>query len=172
MSWQVYRLKEGEKKFILVGCGYRLSGEVWRGAMKGDVFWGLKALESPVLASRLLRRWRVAAPRRFASEDNTGLSRKYVEFLPLAFGASFALRFAEYVPSELLRDLKVAFGGIGTARKEPDHEESPRAALQHSPEAAGGRGTRRHVQRQDRQPARSRQDPRTQGEVGRRKKRS
>lgn len=168
MSWEVLRLKRNERAFIIRGHGFVLHGEVWRGAMKGDVYWGLKALESPTLAAWLRQRWRVAAPRRFASEDNTGVNRKYIEFEPLASGAPFALRFQEYVPTELLQSLRAAFGGA--SQKEPEDEEHAGAAVLDSPEGALGRGAGRPVEGEDRQPAGPRQDPRPKGKVVKRRR--
>lgn len=119
-GWEVYKLKKDEKSFIVVGHGHRLPGKVWQGAMKGDVFEGLRTLQSPINRQRVHRKWEVEAPQRFggADEANTGKNRKYLVFKS-GTAASFVLRFEQTIPSELIRDLRVAFGGA----KEQSHEE-------------------------------------------------
>lgn len=36
-GWQAFKLKMGERRFLLVGLGERVHGEVYQGAMKQDV---------------------------------------------------------------------------------------------------------------------------------------
>lgn len=111
MSWELTRFKEGEKKFVLSGQGMRLYGEVWRGAMKGDAFWGLKALMIPSCRENLIHGpWKIVVPRQVGASKNTGQDRRFVEFVSDK-GPGFMLRFSSYVPPEVIAALREAFRG-------------------------------------------------------------
>ena len=146
-SWQVVKLKEGEAGFQLVGDGQRFHGRVHQGLMKGDTFWGLKALEYPACRERVIHAWEIKVPRVYGGQyDNTGAGRKFLCFF--APGApSFTLRFEEYVTPLLLSALREAYSGrAGVLKrqheKESGHEESEREAVERSAQAGadGGQG--------------------------------
>lgn len=128
-GWQVFKHHEGERRFLLVGYGMRISGEVWRGAMKNDVFWGIKGLEHPQARQRVLNNWRVVRRRKIGGVSVEEAGR--LVFLESPRSAQVVLRFSQTVPSELLVALREAFEGPPQpTRKEPDREESlPEAQL-------------------------------------------
>lgn len=165
MAWTLFKLKPGEKRFIVVGHGYRLHGYLYQGPMKGDVFWGLKALESGHPArAKVLRRWTVEIPRKFggAEHKNTGRDRKWLVFHSGA-AASFVLRFEETIPDELVRDLRIAFR---EPEKESPHEEPAADPLVDPPGQAAGPGAGNGDDR-NRHAAGPDQDPSHQGLEGR-----
>jgi hypothetical protein len=145
MTWQVVKLKEGELGFQLIGDGQRWHGRVHQGAMRSDVFWGLKALEYPGCREKVAHAWELRVPRVYLGHDNTGPHRRYLCFFAPG-AASFVLRFEEYVSPLLLSALKEAYSGragvLKRQQKESGHEDSDREAVEHPPGARpdGGQG--------------------------------
>lgn len=121
-AWQVNRHKYGEKAFVLVGMGMMLRGEVWRGSMKDDVYFGIKALEHPQARERVVHNWTSPLRRRVGAVPNTGADRRFV-ILEAPDAAQVVLRFDQTIPTELIRDIRIAFAGPqARARKETAHE--------------------------------------------------
>lgn len=157
MSWQVFKLKEGEHGFRVVGYGVTLDGELWQGgAMKNDPYWGLKALEHPACRPRVLRSWKVAAPRYVSGLVNVGADRRFLRF-EARDAAPFVLRFQQYVPAELIAALKIAFAGPD--RKEITDEVPPADPVLDPPGAPERHLPRRPVGGEDRQPPEDGQHP-------------
>lgn len=151
MSWEVYKLKLGEKRFLLVGNGLRFHGEVWQGAQKGDVFWGLKAMEIPACRARLLHSWRIETPYFYSGQKNRGQDRRYLRFVSSTTGP-FVLRFEETVTAELLDDLRTAFSAPHVRKEVRDEKHAGEAELDPAG-AAEGRGAGGSVEGEDRNPA-------------------
>lgn len=110
MNWRVTKIKEGELGFRLVGDGQAWHGRVHQGAMKRDVFWGLKALEYHGCREKVAHPWEIRVPKVYLGQDNAGPHRRYLCFFaPEA--APFVLRFEEYVTPLLLSALREAYSG-------------------------------------------------------------
>ncbi len=143
MSWQVVKLKEGELGFQLVGDGQRWHGRVHQGAMRSDVFWGLKALEYHGCREKVGHAWELRVPRVYLGQDNTGPHRHHLCFFAPG-AASFVLRFEEYVTPLLLSALKEAYSGRAGTRNQPTEggasENATREAVEHSPDRGAERG--------------------------------
>jgi hypothetical protein len=137
--WQVNRHKYGEKAFILVGMGMMLRGEVWRGAMRDDTFWGIKALEHPQARERVVHNWTSPLRRQVGTVPNTGTDRRFV-FLEAPDAAQVVLRFDQTIPTELIRDIRIAFAGpqARANQKETADEVQRPEAIQHPPLPPGG----------------------------------
>ena len=133
-AWQVFRHKYGEKRFSLVGMGMTLVGEVWRGAMKDDIYFGIKGLEHPQARQRVLNNWRVVRRRKIDGVSVEEAGR--LVFLESPRSAQVVLRFSQTVPSELLAALREAFEG--PIRKEPEREEHDSEAQLDPPLPPGG----------------------------------
>lgn len=157
-GWQVFKHHEGERRFLLVGYGMRISGEVWRGAMRNDTFWGVKGLEHPQARQRVLNNWKVVRRRKIDGVSVEEAGR--LVFLESPRSAQVVLRFSQTVPSELLAALREAFEG--PTRKEPEREEHVPEAQLDPPLPPGG-----HRPGFDEDPAReaaqARQHPGIQG---------
>lgn len=139
MNWQVNRHKYGEKVFVLVGLGMTLRGEVWRGAMRDDTYWGIKALELPQARERVIHNWTSPLRRLVDTAPNTGADRRFV-FLEAPDAAQVVLRFDKPVPMELIRDLRISFAGpqARVKQKETVHEVQPPEAVLDPPLPPGG----------------------------------
>ena len=162
-AWQVNRHKYGEKAFVLVGMGMTLRGEVWRGAMKDDTYYGIKALEHPQARERVVHNWTSPLRRQVGATVNTGADRRFV-ILEAPDAAQVVLRFDQTVPAELIRDIRVAFAGPqARAKAQGDrHEVDDPEAVLDPPLPPGG-----HRPGLDEDPAReapeARHRPRRQG---------
>lgn len=166
MPWLAPRLKKDDRSFILFGEGVRMQGTVWRGRMAGDVLFGLKALVNPALRQHLVRTWKISTPRSYAGADNSGDERKVLVLSAsgAAGGAApVVLKFAQTVPPELLRDLKIAFSGRGELSHgkvlgDPERQLGP-------PQKAPGHRSRRR-QPADRHAPEDELDPSLRGQEG------
>lgn len=137
-TWQVNRHKYGEKAFVLVGMGMMLRGEVWRGSMKDDVYFGVKALEHPQARERVIHNWTSPLRRQVGTVPNTGADRRFV-ILEAPDAAQVVLRFDQTIPTELIRDIRIAFAGPqARARKETADEVRTREAVLDPPLPPGG----------------------------------
>jgi hypothetical protein len=140
-AWQVNRHKYGEKAFILVGMGMMLRGEVWRGAMTSDVYYGIKALEHPQARERVVHNWTSPMRRQVGTVPNTGADRRFV-FLEAPDAAQVVLRFDKPVPTELIRDFRIAFAGPqarANQKETADEVQPPEAVLDPSLPPGGHR---------------------------------
>lgn len=170
MSWLVAKQKEGEPGFQLVGDGQRFHGRVHQGAMRADVFWGLKALEYPACREKVVHAWEIKAPRLYAGHDNAGPGRRFLCFWAPG-AASFVLAFEEYVTPALLLALRQAYSGVAKTlhlpKEEKDHEDSHGEAVV---DPAGARPERGQGDGGERagHPAGHEQDPGNPGLEGRR----
>lgn len=138
-KWQVNRHKYDEKIFVLVGMGVTLRGEVWRGAMRDDCYWGIKALEHPQARERVVHNWTSPMRRQVGAVPNTGSDRRFV-FLEAPDAAQVVLRFDKPVPTELIRDIRIAFAGPqarANQKETADEVQLPEAVLD-PPLAPGG----------------------------------
>lgn len=142
-GWQVIKLKEGEPSFQLIGDGQRWHGRVHQGAMRADVFWGLKALEHHGCREKVSHSWEIRVPRVYLGLDNTGPHRRYLCFFAPG-AASFVLRFEKYVTPLLLFALKEAYSGragvLNRQRKESEYEDSNGKTVEHPPLGGTERG--------------------------------
>jgi len=124
-GWVVFNLALGRKHFILASAGVTYHGEVWQGAMKGEIFWGLKALQYGAHAQAKIRNpWKVSTPMRLSALANTGANRHFIR-LERARGGAVVLRFQEIVTADLVSALRDAFQPARprtTANQEERHE--------------------------------------------------
>jgi hypothetical protein len=139
VSWQLYRLQEGQRSFEIVGNGLSWDVDVWEGAMKGDVLHGLRALELPMAGRDLVNAYDTYVPRQ-APDGSVNLvpNRCFVVFESQT-APRFVLRFSENVPKELLDALRQAFRGPQILTQEVEDEELGRE--EHSA-TEGGTGDR------------------------------
>ena len=162
-AWQVNRHKYGEKVFVLVGMGMTLRGEVWRGSMKGDTFWGIKALEHPQARERVVHNWKSPHRHKIGTVLNSGTERRFV-VLEAPDAAQVVLRFDKPVPTELIRDFRIAFAGPqARATEQGDRHEvdDPEAVLDPSLPPGGHRPGQGDDP--DREAAQDRRRPRLEG---------
>lgn len=143
-NWQLLRLQEGDKSFSFRSSIGEFHGRVYQGAMKGDVYWGLKALVPELWAcrERVVYDWEIRVPKLRGSEKNTGIGRRLLNFWSQS-AAPFALLFEEYVPPELISDLERAYGfrvrNQYQVQKGEHNEEPARDPELHHAEADAGR---------------------------------
>ncbi len=138
-SWTLYRLREGERTFDVVGNGLSLEGYLWEGAMKGDILHGLRALELPMAGRDVVNAYATHVPRQ-APDGSVNLvpHRNFVIF-ESSTAPRFVLRFSENVPKELLDALRQAFRGPQILTQEVEDEDSRREE-QPSPEGGSADG--------------------------------
>lgn len=147
MAWNIIRQKEGDPQFILAGEGQIFRGRIWRGAMRGDAFYGIRALENPLHAQSVSRTYRVRTPQRWAGESNTGENRRVVQMAPLDPGVEIVFRFDREIPHALLEALRVAFREPQPAEKPPQEGESHeehRGSVDGQADGQEGRGPGQH----------------------------
>lgn len=121
--FRVERLREGDSRFLVYTEGGTIEGWLWAGNMRGDVFWGLKALENGSFTAKLTRRFRISVPAYFAGEPNVKERRRFVRLLP-AHGSEIVLRFEKLTPA-LLDGLKQAFAAPHIDEEKSDEEHHP-----------------------------------------------